>query len=322
MNDAGMRKLLESAGPRAQAPIEVEERVYAAVHKAWLELPSPAGRFNRKRAAALGALALALAFAGIFTWRLQTGAAPPVAEIAYATGGFAVSQQGRGMPQFLTAGATLHTYQEGRMLVRMGEQLSLRIDAGTRVELQSASRVTLRDGKLFVDSRNQRIEVRTPSGLRVENLGTQFEIEVGGEQVRVAVREGELRMEAGGVVRSAAAQDGAGVILAFEGLELRSEEALSSTDGHWEWIHLSQPPYALESSSVLDFLDWAARECGLELAFGSEAVRQRASVVTLHGPPIPATLVSRDYIASILETTASFRIAPSEEHRLLIDFWR
>ena len=322
MNDAGIRRLLESAGPRAQAPREVEERVYAAMHKAWLELPDTAGRSGRKRAAALGALALALAFAGIFIWRLQTGAAPPVAEIAYATGGYAVSQQGNGLPQFLTAGATLHTFEEGRVLMRMGERLSLRMDAGASVELQSDFRVLLQKGRLFVDSRNQRIEVRTPGGLRVENLGTQFEIEVGGEQVRVAVREGEVRLDAGGIVRSAAAQGGTGAMLAFEGLELRSEEALSSTGGYWEWIHLAQPPFVLESSSVLDFLDWAARERGLELAFGSEAVKLRASMVTLHGPPISASLVSRDHIASILETTASFRIAPSEEHRLLIDFWR
>ena len=322
MNDAGLRNLLESAGPRTQAPRKVEERVYAAMHKTWLELPDSAGRFNRKRVAAIGGLTLALAFAGIFTWRLQGPTAPLVAEIAYAAGGYAIVQQGRGVPQSLTAGATLQTFQGGRLLVKMGEQLSLRMDADTRVELQSDSRVMLSEGRLFVDSRNQRIEVRTPSGLRVENLGTQFEIEVGGEQVRVAVREGELRMDAGGLVRSAAAQGGAGAILAFEGLELRSEETLLSTDGHWEWIHLSQPPFALESSSVLDFLDWAARECGLELAFRSEAVKQRASVVTLHGPPIPATLVSRDHIASILQTTASLRIAPSEKHQLLIDFWR
>ena len=322
MNEAGIRRLLESAGPRAQAPREVEERVYAAMHKAWLELPGQAGRFNRRRAGALGALALALGLAGIFASRMQTAAAPPVGEIAYATGGYAVSQQGRGLPQFLTTGATLHTFEEGRMLVRMGERLSLRLDAGARVELQSDSRLLLLQGRLFVDSRNQPIEVRTPSGLRVENLGTQFEIEVGGEHARVAVREGELRLDAGGVVRSAAAEGGSGAILVFEGLELRSEEALSSTGEHWRWIHLAQPPFALESSSVLDFLSWAARECGLELAFGSEAVKQHASAVTLHGPPISATLVSRDHIASILETTASFRIAPSEEHRLLIDFWR
>ena len=322
MNDAGIRRLLESAGPRGKAPQEVEERVYAAMHKTWLELPGTAGRSARRRVAALGALALALAFAGIFFWRLQTATAPPVAEIAYATGGYAVSQQGSGPPQFLTAGATLHTFDEGRVLVRMGERLSLRLDAGAQVELQSDSRVMLRQGRLFVDSRNQHIEVRTPSGLRVENLGTQFEIEVGGEQVRIAVRQGELRMEAGEVVRSAAAQGGAGAMLAFEGLELKSEKALSGTGGYWEWIHLAQPPFVLESSSVLDFLDWAARERGLELAFGSEAVKQRASAVTLHGPPIPATLVSREHIASILETTASFRIAPSEKHRLLIDFWR
>ncbi|MDE0129807.1 MAG: FecR domain-containing protein [Gammaproteobacteria bacterium] len=322
MNDAGIRSLLESAGPRAQAPRDVEERVYAAMHRTWLELPDNAGRSARKRAAALGALALVLAGAGIFVWRLQTGAAPPVAEITYATGGYAISQQGSDLPQFLTAGAALHTFDEGRLLVRMGERLTLRLDAGAHVEVQSGSRLMLRQGRLFVDSGNQHIEVRTPSGLRVENLGTQFEIQVGDEEVRVAVRQGELRMEAGGVVRSAAARDGAGAILAFEGLELRSEEVLSSTGGYWEWIHLAQPPFVLESSSVLDFLEWAARECGLELAFGSEAVKQRASAVTLHGPPIPATLVSRDHISSILETTASFRIAPSEKHRLLIDFWR
>lgn len=322
MNDAGIRSLLKSAGPRAQAPREVEERVYAAMHKAWLGLPDTAGRSARKRAAALLALALSLAFAGIFIWRLQTGAAPPVAEITYSTGGYAVSQQGSGMPQFLTAGAAVHTFDKGRVLMRMGEQLTLRLDAGAHVELQSISRVMLRQGRLFVDSRNQRIEVRTPSGLRVENLGTQFEIEVGGEQVRVTVRQGELRMEAGGMVLSAAAQGDAGAVLAFEGLELRSQGALPSTGVHWEWIHLAQPPFVLESSSVLDFLDWAARERGLELAFGSEAVKQRASAVTLHGPPIPATLVSRGHIASILETTTSFRIAPSEEHRLLVDFWR
>ncbi len=59
--------------------------------------------------------------------------------------------------------------------------------------------------------------------------------------------------------------------------------ALPPYDGQWAWVASVTPPFEIEGRSVAEFLAWAARETGREVAYTTPAAAQRAQGIVLRG---------------------------------------
>ena len=114
----------------------------------------------------------------------------------------------------------------------------------------------------------------------------------------------------GGRSRRAEAEGaGSNTTLAFprgrrDDMSMRTTARVATWGGEWDWTMDLTPPFALEGTTVANFLGWVSTESGLEVRYATPATEQRAKQTTLHGsvgnlhPDVAAKL--RDGPASIL----------------------
>lgn len=321
MKDDDVRRLFESMESLPAPPSEVRDRVRDAVHDAWTDLPS--ARLGGRSVAVYGVVAgvVAAAVAAWLVW--MPGPAEPSAvagELAYATGGHVVAGNAELDTPLLAVGATVETTGSGRVLIRLKDGALLRLDAGTRLTLHAPTEIGLAEGRLFADSTGTGVGVATASGVRVEPVGTQFEVAVDEARVEVTVREGTVDLRVAGRTIRSEARGGMGEALSLEGPNVVSRERVSTTEARWDWIHASMPAFELEGATVFEFLTWAAAEAGLGLEFADERVSRHAKGVRLHGPQVPPERIDREEIGATLETVPSLQILQSKGHRLVVDW--
>ena len=336
-SDQDIQDLLEGLQPGEGPPEEARHRVRGATYRAWRQIPQAAPARHRATpyvvTVSLAAAAVMILVAGP-NFLVNEPGQPVVAQILHASGSY--TTRGGGNPGIgLPAGTTIRTSASGRLLIGIGDNASLRLDADSHATFQGRDEVMLGDGRLFVDSNafltqgmespsraKSNVEIVTPQGVRVSSVGTQFGVSVKERRTSIAVREGTVRMAMGSESTTASASGGVGEVVDIERLAEVSRLPLATTDASWAWIHRAQPDFDLESASVMEFLHWAAREIGLALVFESDAVRQHAATIPLHGPPISAADLTRTDIVGIVETAPSFRISATDDHRLVVGFTR
>jgi ferric-dicitrate binding protein FerR (iron transport regulator) len=202
----------------------------------------------------------------------------------------------------LKAGMQLRTGSGGRVALRLTDGVELRLDSGTLLAFEDAEHARLSQGAVYVDSRAEAgatspdFELATPEGA-VRHLGTQYEARLAGGGLRVAIREGRVQVGTPtGAVQGAAGEQlvvGAGRI---------ERSALAPNAPEWNWLATVTPPFTLEGRSVEDFLEWAARETGRAVVFGSSEAAERARAVTLSGTV--EGLTPDEAVAAVLSTTS------------------
>lgn len=279
-----MRRLLESAGPRADIPPDDLAQIKRAFRAEWQEhvRQRQARRFpawNERRVLALAATLL-LAALGIGWWLWSAGSAPatvPVARVESAVPGSRL-QVGEEVPP----GTAIET-AAGPAALRLAGATSLRLDAGTRARLVSASLIDLERGAVYLDSGGEgfgAVAVQTPLGI-VREIGTQFEVRLLAETaaLRVRVREGEVRVERGDASYPAVA--GVELTLHADGRVTRQEVA-----GHgspWNWVLQAAPPLEIEGKTLQEVLDQVARETGWTIRYADESLAASAGSIAVHG---------------------------------------
>lgn len=279
-----MRRLLESAGPRADIPPDDLAQIKRAFRAEWQEhvRQRQARRFpawNERRVLALAATLL-LAALGIGWWLWSSGSAPatvPVARVESAVPGSRL-QVGEEIPP----GTAIET-AAGPAALRLAGATSLRLDAGTRARLVSASLIDLERGAVYLDSGGEgsgAVAVQTPLGI-VREIGTQFEVRLLAETaaLRVRVREGEVRVERGDASYPAVA--GVELTLRADGRVTRQEVA-----GHgspWNWVLQAAPPLEIEGKTLQEVLDQVARETGWTIRYADESLAASAGSIAVHG---------------------------------------
>ena len=181
-------------------------------------------------------------------------------------------------------GSELATGKHGRIAIRTASGHSVRLDHGTRIRILGAAEVALDAGAVYVDSgpRGRAAEgalrVHTSHGI-VRDIGTQFEVRLTGDVLRVRVREGMISLDRPGDDVDASA--GSELIVVGDGSAQRA--AVSSFGPHWDWIREVTPMMRLEGRTAREFLDWIARERGLELNFSSPQLAESAETIVLNG---------------------------------------
>lgn len=290
-------RLLRLAGPRLAVPPETSTRVRTVVHDEWQE----SIRARRRRSAYLwtgAALAAAAVLALAVGLTLRPTPATPldtpqlVATFKAVTGNVRLLQprDEPGVPgsrlaagDTVLSGMAVSTGPGARAALRLAGGPSLRLGYDTLVRFESASILALEAGRLYLDSGDfgetgSSLSVRTPFGL-VEDIGTQFEVDIRDQRIKVRVREGLVTLGREDRVFEAPA-----------GVELTMDDDGELTRGpvpifgpEWDWILEIAPPFELEGSRLETFLDWVERETGWEMHYADSELERATAGTVLHG---------------------------------------
>lgn len=190
----------------------------------------------------------------------------------------------------------------GAALLVLTQGGTLRVAAGSVIEVASASQLQLMRGAIYVDKpaglpNADRLSVATRAGL-VEHVGTEFEVFSDAQIVRIRVREGQVRFS--GALGAQLVSAGAELVAASDGQVTRGSVPTYGRD--WQWTVALAPEFALEGRSLDDYLQWISRELGRTVVFADARARESARRTILHGTVrSPATL---DALAEVLSSTS------------------
>jgi ferric-dicitrate binding protein FerR (iron transport regulator) len=277
-NDQQLAELLRLAGRRPRPSDETAARVRAAVRAEWEA--ETRGR-RRMRNSFRAAAAVAAMAAGVFVYRgtrevAPIGVTPPVivARVAAISGSASMNERPLAVGATMAAGSAIET-EAGSALSLDWTGASLRLDSASRVRLISQHEVTLDRGAVFFSSLGARagITIRTPYG-EVRDIGTQFEVRLDSDAMRVRVREGRVDLRRGAIVTSASG----GEELTARAAGNVARAPLAPNASVWQWVERAAPPLQLEGMTLDDVVRRTAREKGLAVRYDTPARE-----VTLHG---------------------------------------
>lgn len=280
--------------PPGTPSAEARERAFAAAQAAWQEslaqdrAPAVTGRARRESAQqrrwAYGmAAAVLLAMAGAWgAWTLRSNAAV-LAQLELPRG-VVVDDSGEAWSAgaSMRRGAIVQTRADSGAVLRLGPDLDLRLDADSRLSIETGSRVRLTAGRLFVaarDGSNAPLTVASSAG-EVRHLGTRYQVGLDGDHRLVAaVQEGRIEVTSGALVE----QVGAGELIELEDGHVAHRGSIAFDDPGWDWAQSLAAPIPIEGRPLAEFLAWYAQATGREVGFADAATAERAKRAVLHG---------------------------------------
>ena len=281
--DESMDRLLHFAGPRKGLPGGAMARLEEVARPVWREKVRAQARRRRRRTYQyLAAAASVIAAAGLAYWlgpfEIGTGGGA-LGTVEARAGRATVESRGRlEVGDALQSGQAVETGADGRVALRLASGPSVRLDVDTRLSLESARRLLLERGAVYVDTEGGRgtsLGVGTRYGV-AHDVGTQFEVRIGGDRVRVKVREGEVRFDTAAESHPAAA----GTVLTVHEDGTVERDALESFAAEWSWTSETRPPFSIEGRTVRQVLEWFSRETGLAVRYEGPVVERIDSVIT------------------------------------------
>jgi ferric-dicitrate binding protein FerR (iron transport regulator) len=293
-------ELIRLAGRRPAAPPAAAARVRAAVHEHWR---GEVRRRARSRAFRAAGLAAAAVLALVIGWQVaRPGPRGPGGEgRVEALAGTAWVLEGR-LPwarrsplvpgAVIPGGAEVGTGEGGRVALRLASGHSVRLDAGSRLRILGPAELELDQGAVYVDSRppaaagaSAALRLRTQVG-EVTETGTQYEVRVGEESVRIRVREGEVVLQAGGKKHRVES----GFELEAGGRGGLRRRQIPRSGAEWGWVTGIAPLPEIDGRTARAFLDQVAREGGWTLRFADEETARLAGETILRGSVAGMTL--------------------------------
>lgn len=294
VNHDNLEDLLRHAPPRPLPPADAADAARAAVREEWRATVGRRRRRSNVMRYAVAAMVLLGVFATLSLFRTPALPAVQVASIDKSIGpvyllGERAELRATDDLAAIMSGQTIVTGDDAGLSVAWGEGGSLRLDQNTRVEFTDTESVFLSEGRVYFDSRAAVIGafdeasetppfgLHTPLG-QVQHVGTQYMATVDGDVLVVSVREGEVAIE--GTYYDHSAKSGEQVTLS--GGQRPSVLSIAGSGGEWDWIATTTPVVDVDGRNLMEFLEWASRELGLQLAFegGAQSVAESA---ILHG---------------------------------------
>ncbi|MEX1994242.1 MAG: FecR family protein [Steroidobacteraceae bacterium] len=309
MNDKDIERVLKAAGPREQPDAGFERAMRERLRDEWRAVVANESRRRQRRVAF--ALAASVLAAAIGTWMVAPpfgGSTETAATLALASGEVR-ARQGRfarwratATGQALMTGTTLETGPAGRSALSLRDGISVRLDHDTRLALTAPDEITLERGALYVDAGRgdaaaEDLVVVTSAGA-VRHVGTQYEARLVGSKLRLRVREGRVEWQSKSGRREHGVT-GEQLTIADDGEVQRA--AATPYGESWDWVAGTSPGIAIEGLQLRDFLSWAARELGCEVAYVTPEIASEAAGVVLHGSI--AGLTPRQALDAVLATT-------------------
>ena len=250
-------------------------------------------------AMALAASLAAIALAALLSRSFLADAPQIVATVVALQGEAASPTEPRELfevGQTVLEGARLATSENGSLAIVLTTGHSVRLAAGTQIQLVGPGQIELSQGAVYVDSGSSErseqnsgakaasgsVEVRTNWGTAID-IGTQFEVRIVDRgRMRVRVREGLVELtHRDGQQRTASA----GTSLELDESGTFEESTISAADESWRWIlALATAPFETDPSAQ-QLLDWVSRETGWPVRYESQAARDLAAE-TIRGVPL------------------------------------
>jgi ferric-dicitrate binding protein FerR (iron transport regulator) len=287
--------LLRLAGKREPLPQQRFDRVRAAAHGQWRK--ETRGRKRQRilwTAASLLAAASAVFFLIVSFLPRGGGESQPYAAVRIeALSGLAQLREpkpGSGsrfcraaVGDEIAAGSEIFTLGEGRAALRLVSGHSMRLDGATKIRWHGGNSFDLTGGAVYVDSgaevrSGSKVAIRTPFG-SVHDVGTQFEVRLTGESIRLRLREGAVVLHGTDGVHEVAA--GTELKMTLDGDTVR--RTIAPDGPEWDWVTAIAPMPDLDGRSAHAFLEWVAREHGWTLTFADETLARTAEEVLLDG---------------------------------------
>jgi ferric-dicitrate binding protein FerR (iron transport regulator) len=283
-SDDAIAALVRLAGRRPPVPEDAARRVREAVHDEWMET---IGR--RRRTRWIGSAAVVAAAAVTFVILQLTTPSPqpqPAPQRVVVAGG-----QTNGAVIYAN---DVYEVANGNTASLAWGNATLRLDGGTRVRIASATELTLERGAVYVDSNGSGVLVRTPMG-NVRDIGTQFEVRLAADRIRVRVREGRVDLQHGGTTHVA----GEGVELDADARGGVTEHSIARNGAEWEWVLRAAPPIHLDGRKLSEVVASVTRDEGLKPVWFDQAA-QNAATMRLHGdvPLTPEEALDTALVAS------------------------
>lgn len=284
-SDDALEELLKKASPRPMPSAQDEALVRRAVKSEWQSLTGRRRVRQRVFQYALAATVVLGIFAAFNVFRSPNIEAVQVASIEKSFGAIYLlgeSAELRETPELsnVLSGQTMITGNEAGLALAWGNGGSLRVDEESRVTFTDQGSIYLESGRVYFDSTPSPLiagiaasvvtgfTVLTDHG-EVAHTGTQFMAETDSDALVVSVREGQVAVE--GVYHKHTASPGEQVTLA--GRQRPIVLDISRSGQAWSWITRTSPAADVNGKSLQQFLGWACRELGLELAFEGQAGR-------------------------------------------------
>ena len=279
--DDAIRQLLRQPRPSAVDAVRTA-RVYRAVHAAWRDTAD--GTRHRRRGVAMAAAAVLVVAIGLTFANWPRGqAAAPIASTLFVTSEVVFQHEGQvragRVGEGLTPGTRIATYG-GRAAIVLANGVELRLDSHTAITLDTARRMSLTLGAVYLDSSHRTGPPDTVAivvrGTVIRDIGTRYEVRLSDEELRVRVRDG--RVEVSSAFGRREADRGGQLRVTSSGI-LSGSTSTSGAD--WDWIVRAVPPPQLEGRSLPEFLAWAEREGGRPIRFADPALERanRATIV-------------------------------------------
>ena len=286
------------------------ERIRMAVAREWrAAAAAPRSRSPRTRrsrwiayiaAAALGAATVVL----LMTRNPDQTTA--IGSLSKANAGGLEVSTGLLRHRMLVAGEALRAGDRltarGASLITFAHGGSLRVAAGSQLELTTPTQVSLERGLIYLDIPpgapvSNPVRVTTWKGT-IEHVGTEFEVMSDDRAVRIRVREGRIRFQ----IPSAMIVADAGTELLATSGNAVSRRSIDTYGRDWLWTTTLAPDYEIEGQPLIGFLQWVGRELGRRVDFDGSRTREVAERTVLHGsirgqPPL-------DALSNVLATTS------------------
>lgn len=317
LNEAQIARLLERIGSRPQPPDAAMTAAREQVRSVWKNEVNARRRQRRSFTgwAMAASVFLALGLGLMLTrapapdmaaWRL----AHRVKDISYRPAG-----TGEWLPvddaTDLAVGDRLRTGSQSYALLELPEDVTVRMDAGSELELRAAQQLYMPKGAIYVDAPGAgALLVETPRG-SARDIGTRFEVRLMDEGWRIQVRDGRVLMNdrAQGQAEAAA---GERLLAADGGLERQS---VSPADASWQWTYRAARPMVIEGSTLGAYLAWWSREAGLTVDYARPLDATIAGQTRLHGDLTGLTL-EQGFQAVV--SGAGFRVVDRDEQQVIV----
>ena len=286
-NRDDIAKLIRYAGARESVNDERFARAHGRVNEHWQNVVRTRRRQRRQRLLgqfALAASVLAVIGVALVTWR---AALPPAGSDVLLVNRVIGDVRMDGVPMragdAVTADSTIETASNGRIALQLPDGKSLRLDTSSHVIVADAGQFQLERGAVYVDSGADQdkspVYVMTRFGV-ASDIGTQFQVRVDDERLRVGVREGLVeisRSDAGTVpVRS-----GTMFEIAADGTP--REQDIEGNDQVWDWVETITPEFDIRDATLEEYLVWYTRQRGVALEWDDDMSRHNAQAIRLSG---------------------------------------
>ena len=307
MGDQVEQVLRESLRVAPLTP-EALARIRAATIQEWEQASGSNIESKTFRRALWGSLAAAVALAAfLLVWYLASpGDSTHFGQIARVDVGETNVRFQFVRQRTLHVGDTLRTGDKlsahGPLLISLSDGGSLRVAAGTVLEIAGEVQARLLHGQVYVDlppdaSSHHPFRILTHEGV-IEHVGTAFEVLENDQFTRLRVREGRvlLHRDTERIVADAGTE-----LTARSGSSVSRRE-IDTYGSDWSWVAALAPDYEIEGRPLLGFLEWASRELGRPLKFSDPHARAVAERTILHGSV--RGIQPLDALSSVLATTS------------------